>query len=228
VWITRSQAVNDGGGVTVYDMRPAGVGDNGRKTEAQLITDVHASDWTAFETIYRAYWPQLVAFARRYGARSKHDAQEIAQDVFFGIWRSRATWDVQNGLEAYLFGAVRNRVVRARRLKLPRLRRPVRTTVDNSGEHRPIVGELTAAIDAIVDAMPDRCRDVYRLRYTDGLNTPAIAKTLNLALATVKRHHARALHLLAQGLAATEWADVARRVLDGTTYGALERDHDDA
>jgi DNA-directed RNA polymerase specialized sigma24 family protein len=74
-------------------------------TEAQLIAGVRAGDWVAFETIYRAYWPQLVAFARRYRARSRHDSQEIAQEVFFGIWRDRATWDVQHGLEAYLFGA---------------------------------------------------------------------------------------------------------------------------
>jgi RNA polymerase sigma-19 factor, ECF subfamily len=215
-------------GGAVYDMRPAGTDNNGRSTEAQLIAGIQAGDLVAFETVYRTYWPQLVAFARRYGARSTHDAQEIAQEIFLGVWRNRATWNVQNGLESYLFGAVRNRVRRARVLRLPRVRRPLRTTVDNSGEHRPIVGELTATINAIVDAMPNRCRDVYHLRYTDGLDTPAIAKTLSLAIATVKRHHARALHLLARGLAATEWADLARRVLDGTTYGALERDHDDA
>ena len=211
----------------MFDVRPAGENNNGRRAEAQLIARVRNGDWTAFETIYRAYWPQLVAFARRYGARSKHDAQEIAQEVFFGVWRNRAAWHVENGLEAYLFGAVRNRVRRARPLRLTRLRLPVRTTVDNSGEHRPIVGELTATIHEIVDRMPERCRDVYHLRYTEGLDTHTIAKTLGLAIPTVKRHHARALHLLARGLAATEWADVARRVLDGTTYGALERDHDD-
>src|SRR5580704_18317614 len=130
-------------------MRPAG--DNGRPTEAQLVAGIRAGDWAAFEIVYRTYWPQLVAFARRYGVRSSHDAKEIAQEVFFGVWRNRATWNVQNGLEAYLFGAVRNRVQRARRPRLPRLRRLPRTTVDNSGEHRPIVSELTATIAAIVD-----------------------------------------------------------------------------
>jgi RNA polymerase sigma-70 factor (ECF subfamily) len=210
----------------VYDMRPAG--DNGRQTEAQLIAGIRAGDWAAFEIVYRTYWPRLVTFARHYGARSKHDAHEIAQEIFLGVWRNRATWDVQNGLESYLFGAVRNRVRRARRLRLPRPRRPIRTSVDNSGEHRPIVGELTATINAIVEDMPTRCRDVYHLRYTEGLDTRAIAKALNLSVVTVKRHHARALHLLALGLAATEWADIVRRVLDGTPYGAPERNHDDA
>jgi RNA polymerase sigma-70 factor, ECF subfamily len=211
----------------VYDMRPATADDNGHGTEAQLIAGVRAGDWTAFEAIYRTYWPQLVAFARRYGARSKHDAQEIAQEVFLGVWRNRAAWEVEQGLEAYLFGAVRNRVRRARLVRLSWVGLPLRTTVDNSGEHRPIVGELTATINAIVERMPERCRDVYHLRYTEGLDTQTIARTLHLAVPTVKRHQARALHLLASGLAATEWADVARRVLDGTTYGALERDHDD-
>ena len=210
----------------MYDMRPAG--DNRRQTEAQLIAGIRAGDWPAFEIVYRTYWPQLVAFAQRYGARSKHDAKEIAQEIFLGVWRNRTTWDVQNGLEAYLFGAVRNRVRRARRLRLPRmLRATTRTSVDNSGEHRPIVSELTATIAAIVAVMPARCREVYHLRYSDGLDTRAIARSLNLSEVTVKRHHARALHLLARGLAATEWADVVRRITDGTPYGAPERDHDE-
>jgi RNA polymerase sigma-70 factor (ECF subfamily) len=211
----------------MYDMRPSGAGDNGPKTEAQLIAGVRAGDLTAFESIYRTYWPQLVEFARRYGARSRHDAQEIAQEIFLGIWQNRASWVVQHGLDAYLFGAVRNRVRRPSTLRLARGRRPARTTVDNSGEHRPILGELTATVNRIVDSMPTRCRDVYHLRYSEGLEIREIARMLRLAVPTVKRHHARALHLLARGLAATEWADVARRVLHGTTYGVVERDHDD-
>jgi len=199
----------------VYDMRP-GADNNGYRTEAQLIAGIRAGDWLAFETVYRTYWPQLVAFARGYGARSKHDAQELAQDVFFGIWRNRTTWDVQSGLEAYLFGAIRNRVHRMRRSRLPRVGRPVRTSVDNSGEHRPIIGELTAATNTIVDRMPDRCRDVYRLRYVEGLDIRTIAKMLNLALPTVKRHQARA----PQGI---------RRLLTPDRHseqaGAKRRDH---
>jgi RNA polymerase sigma-70 factor (ECF subfamily) len=225
-WNRREASWKRGGGGAVYDMRPAG--DNRWQTEAQLIAGIRAGDRTAFEIVYRTYYPQLVAFAQRHGACSKPDAKEIGQEIFLSIWRNRNTWDVRSGLEAYLFGAVRNRVRRACRFRPPQeLRATTRTSVDNSGEHRPIISELTATINAIVSDMPTRCRDIYHLHHTEGLNTRAIAKALDLAIPTVKRHHARALHLLARGLAATEWADVARRVLDGTTYGALEHDHDD-
>jgi RNA polymerase sigma-19 factor, ECF subfamily len=206
----------------VFDVRAAG--DNGQDGDPHLIAAIRAGDRMAFERLYRAYWPRLVAFARKYGARSIAEAQELVQDIFFELWRTRERLAIQHGITAYLFGAVRNRVHRARRVRLRVLWpvRPLRASVDNSGEHRPIVGELAATIEAIVDAMPGRCREVYHLRYTEGLSTPAIAAALKLSVVTVKRHHARALHLLARGLADTEWADVLRRVIHGTAYGSLE------
>jgi len=76
----------------VYDVRPAG--NNAQQAESRLIAGVRGGDRAAFERIYRTYWPQLVAFARRYGVRSAQDAQEIAQEVFLGIWKNRTTWDV--------------------------------------------------------------------------------------------------------------------------------------
>jgi RNA polymerase sigma-70 factor, ECF subfamily len=189
--------------------------------EQSLVAAVRNGDKTAFEAIYRAYWPSMVRFARRIGGLSIEDAQELVQEVFLSLWRSRERWSVRDGLAQYLFGAVHNRA------RSPELRRhrvvsaPVADsapTVDNSGPHRPVVRELEATIAAIIDEMPARCRDVYLLRHADGLDAHAIAAALGLSVITVNRHHARALHLLARGLAATEWADTLARVVDGSAY----------
>jgi hypothetical protein len=52
---------------------------------------IRAGDMDAFEALYRTYWQRLYAFAFRY-VHSKEDAEEVAQDVFFRIWRGRADW----------------------------------------------------------------------------------------------------------------------------------------
>src|SRR5262249_9106195 len=117
----------------------------------------------------------------------------------------------------YLYGAVYRRArelgVKRRRAVDPplALREP---TVDNSGPHRPVVRELEERVATIIAAMPLRCRVVYLLHHADGLDTRAIATALGISMTTVNRHHARALHLLARGLAKTEWADTLAKVLE--------------
>ena len=188
-----------------------------RREEEALIAAVRAGDRQAFETLYRAYWPLLVKFARRIGGLATEDAKELVQDVFLGLWRSRERWSVRDSLSSYLFGAVNNRApelgVKRRRAIDPPLSE-WEPTVDNSGPHRPVVHELEERVAAIIEAMPKRCRQVYLLFHADGLDTRAIAAALGLSVITVNRHHARALHLIARGLADTEWADTLAKVLD--------------
>src|SRR2546421_4233159 len=68
---------------------------------------IRAGDIAAFETLYRTYWQRLYAFAFRY-VQLKEDAEEIAQEVFFRIWRGRAQWMPAGAVRNYLYLAVRN------------------------------------------------------------------------------------------------------------------------
>src|SRR5437870_13768301 len=68
---------------------------------------IRAGDMDAFEALYRRYWQRLYAFAFRY-VRSKEDAEEVAQEVFFRISRGRAHWIPAGAVRNYLYLAVRN------------------------------------------------------------------------------------------------------------------------
>ena len=185
--------------------------------EQAIIAAVRAGDRGAFETVYRAYWPRLVKFARRIGGLAIEDAKELVQDVFLSLWRSRERWTVRDGLERYMYGAVFHRArelgARRRRAIDPPLALE-EPTVDNSGPHRPVVRELEERVSAIIASMPRRCRQIYLLYHADRIDTRDIAKALGISITTVNRHHARALHLLARGLAKTEWADTLAKVLE--------------
>jgi RNA polymerase sigma-70 factor (ECF subfamily) len=189
-----------------------------RREEESLIAAVRAGDRVAFETLYRAYWPSLVKFARRTGGLATEDAKELVQDLFFTLWRTRERWVVRNGLSRYLFGAVthRARVLGVkRRLTIDRqLYGEWEPTTEQSGPHRQVVRELETKVAAIIDAMPTRCRDVYLLYHVDGFDTRMIAEALGISAITVNRHHARALHLIARGLAKSEWAETLAKVLE--------------
>jgi RNA polymerase sigma-70 factor (ECF subfamily) len=188
-----------------------------RREEQALIAAVRAGDRQAFETLYRAYWPALVKFARRIGGLAIEDAKELVQDVFLSLWRSRERWSVHAGLSRYMFGAVLRRAPALGSIRRRAVDAPFSSeepAVDNSGQHRPVVQELEARVASIIAAMPLRCREVYLLYHADHFDTRQIATALGLTITTVNRHHARALHLLARGLADTEWADTLAKVLE--------------
>jgi DNA-directed RNA polymerase specialized sigma24 family protein len=180
---------------TVNDRRRAD--DNERQAEVDLIARIRDGDRSAFETMYREYWPALVVFAQRYGALSRPEAEASVQSMFFDLWGKRADWRAPNGLKTYLFTAAVDRIGPA-------------------GRWRPDAGvdELTTTIAAILAAMPASCRAVYHLRHTAGLDANAVAGILDLSIVTVKRRHARALHLLAHRMAATKWGEIMRHSLE--------------
>src|SRR5207248_11726469 len=75
--------------------------------ELVWVDRIRAGDVDAFEALYRKYWQPLYAFAFRY-VRSKEDAEEVVQEVFFRIWRGRADWIPAGAVRNYLYLAVRN------------------------------------------------------------------------------------------------------------------------
>src|SRR5437588_11360207 len=80
---------------------------NSDADERALADRIRAGDIAAFETLYRTYWQRLFACAFRY-VQLKEDAEEIAQEVFFRIWRGRAQWMPAGAVRNYLYLAVRN------------------------------------------------------------------------------------------------------------------------
>src|SRR5579863_9453806 len=106
-----------------------------RREEEALIAAVRAGDQQAFETLYRAYWPPLVQYARRIGGLALEDAKELIQDVFLAIWRLRERWTVRDSLDQYMFGAVMRRAPAlgvTRRRAIDWAIAPEELTVDNS------------------------------------------------------------------------------------------------
>ncbi len=137
-------------------------------------------------------------------------AEEIVQDVFVRLWEIRGTWDIQGTVRGYLFGAVRNRALNARRsirAETARTEAWVREcwvagighprTVDSAIEN----AELEAALTRAVNQLPPRCRMVYTLRWRYDLSYADVAQTLGIAVKTVEAHLAKALRVLRQELA---------------------------
>jgi len=159
---------------------------------------IRAGDIDAFEALYRTYWQRLYAFAFRY-VQTKEDAEEVAQEVFFRIWRGRAQWMPAGAVRNYLYLAVRNaardrleRAAVARRWG-GRVGQLVTATEIQSDLE---AADLVAAVQRALDELPPRRSAVCRLRLIDELSYAQIADRLGIREKTVETQLARGLKFL--------------------------------
>jgi RNA polymerase sigma-19 factor, ECF subfamily len=172
--------------------------------ERAWVDRIRAGDMDAFEALYRTYWQRLYSFAFRY-VHSKEDAEEVAQEVFFRIWRGRAHWVPAGAVRNYLYLAVRNaardrleRAAVARRWQLVQVERfsdppaPAAPEIESNVE----APELAAAVERALAELPSKRSAVCRLRLIDGLSYAQIAGRLGICEKTVETQLARGLKSL--------------------------------
>lgn len=164
--------------------------------ERAWVERIRAGDLDAFEALYRAYWERLYAFAFRY-LRTKEDAEEITQEVFFRIWRGRAHWVPAGAVRNYLYLAVRNaardrleRAAVARRWRVGQ--RETLSEVQSSLEE----ADLLAAVERALAELPSKRAVVCKLRLIDQLSYAQIAERLGISEKTVETQLARGLRFL--------------------------------
>ncbi len=175
-------------------------GDVSTDAEERAWADrIRAGDMDAFEALYRTYWQRLYTFAFRY-VHSKEDAEEVAQEVFFRIWRGRAHWIPLGAVRNYLYLAVRNaardrleRAAVARRWRVGRLGQAA-TAPDIQSDLE--AAELVATVERALAELPPKRSAVCKLRLIDGLSYAQIADRLGICEKTVETQLARGLKAL--------------------------------
>jgi len=171
---------------------------------SDLLDRLRQGDSTAFDAIFRAWYGPLVGTAERM-LRDRAVAEELVQDVMLELWRRRETLDPGGSPQAYLFQATRNRVLNHLRHRTieqrsePELRAESSTAPPADAQ----VGEeeLDVAVQRAIQALPDRCREVFELSRVHGLRYAEIASTLGISVKTVEAQMGKALRLLRECLA---------------------------
>jgi RNA polymerase sigma-70 factor (ECF subfamily) len=168
--------------------------------EPALAQRIRSGDASAFDTLFRAHYQELCLFGYSY-LRSPEAAEEIVQDVFTAIWTRRATWSVHESVEAYLFGAVRNRALR----RLARGRTELRWRRGANEPASSALGvpdreleraEAEQLVRAAVAELPERSRMAITLRWQHQMTYPEIAAAMGISVKGVEQHLARGIKRL--------------------------------
>ena len=175
-------------------------------TDRDLLDRLREGDHDAFDAIFRAHYPLMVALAERM-LRQRAVAEELAQDVMLELWKRRAALSFDVSLRAYLFQSTRNRVLNhLRHEKVERLGRAA-AAAEPLVQPRPHTvlteEEIDTAVRAAVETLPERCREVFELSRVQGLRYAEIASLMGISVKTVEAQMGKALRILRERL--TPW-----------------------
>lgn len=171
-------------------------------TDYSALTDLDLShllkqdDGAAFTEIYARYWKKIFVIAhKRLG--DQHDAEEIVQDIFLNFWRKRETFVLTTGLPNYFAIAVKFEILdmmrkRASTLKYEEELSFSYTEADESMLRAMGLQELQSKLQLAVQALPEKCQLVFKLKYELGYSQKQIAGEMNISEKTVEAHLAKA------------------------------------
>ncbi|MDG2123561.1 MAG: sigma-70 family RNA polymerase sigma factor [Verrucomicrobiales bacterium] len=176
-----------------FDLKTLADGNDG---DVVLMTHISAGDAKAFEILVERHQHAVVGtVAKMLG--SPNDAEDIAQQVFLRVWKSAPRYKPTAKFTTWLFTITRNLVFNEcrRRYRHHEVSMDEREddhhqqTADES-QVRPdditLQAELQDAIDAAINALPEKQRLALVLRRYEDLPYEEIGKILNLSLPAVK------------------------------------------
>lgn len=169
-----------------------------------LARRIRDGDPAALETLFHEHYAALCRFANRY-LHDRAAAEDLVQDVFTSVWAGRSRLDVHGSVRSYLFAAVRNRALNARKHQLVERDWELDEAIpDVRALHRapPRPDDLLDEVErrsrlrAALEALPERCRLVMQLRWEEQLTHAEIAEVLGITVKGVERQLARGLRAL--------------------------------
>jgi RNA polymerase sigma-70 factor (ECF subfamily) len=172
--------------------------------ERNLFERIRRGESEAFDAIFRKWYPQLVRYAESMlGERAV--AEEIAQDVMLKVWDSRQTLTIDESPAGYLLRATRNRTLNELRHRKVQQKSQIHLVKDDrvsaSAEADLTEQKIQAALHDAMDALPERCREVFELSRVQGLRYSEIAEAMQISVKTVETQMGKALRILRERMA---------------------------
>lgn len=179
------------------------LGYNYNMEEKEVLLALKAGDEEAFKSLYSRYKQKVYNFARLYNT-SSFEVEEIVQEVFVKLWESRDALDVDKNFEGYLFIITRNYIFNScrRHFNEPFYRVTVLEALEESYniEEELETSDLREHVQALINMLPPRQQEVYRLSREKHLTYKEIASDLHISEKTVEHHISDALKFLKKNL----------------------------
>jgi RNA polymerase sigma-70 factor (ECF subfamily) len=172
-------------------------------SDEYILSLLTSNDSLAMELMFRKYYAFLCQTVVRV-LNDEHSAEDLAQEVFFDIWRKRVDINVNTSLRAYLRRAAVNKTlnfIRDRKIKWDDEDKLASKASDSANIALDMEGQdLERLVHMAIDLLPERCRLVFTLSRFGDMSHQQIAGELNISVKTVENQMTKALKVLKEAI----------------------------
>lgn len=125
-------------------------------------------------------------------------AEEATADVFITLWKKRSIIDPNQDVKAFLYKVAKDtawnylkKIANDKRLEQEYVEHFVLLSQSielKNGEQLYIEKEQLSAIQEIIETLPPKRLQIFKLRYFEGLNNQEISQQIGVSINTVKTH----------------------------------------
>lgn len=162
---------------------------------------IYQNDVHALKKLYDLLGKQLFQLAEGI-TNNRELAEEVVQDVFIMIWEKRKELYKIENLKWYLYVSTRNASIlylrksqKRKKLISEEIGSP-KLCVDVTPEDLMVTAEIIKKINNAINALPPRCRLIFKMVKEDGLKYREVADLLNISMKTVENQVGIALKKL--------------------------------
>jgi RNA polymerase sigma-70 factor (family 1) len=169
-------------------------------SDQELAALLKAGDRLAFTEVYDRYHVLLLRHAA--GKLSDGDqAMDVVQDVFVRLWEKCAQLQIGTSLSGYLYSAVRNQIFDfIKHQKVIHTYTESMMTANEAksvwADHQIREKQFAAMIEAEIQSLPPRMREVFQLRRMENLSTREVAERLGITENTATDQLRKAMKIL--------------------------------
>ncbi len=168
------------------------------------LNRIQKGDLKEFERLFRELYSPLCLYANKY-LQDKDKAEEIVQDIFYGIWKNREKMDIRVSFKSYLYRAVQNNCLQLiQHLAVEdKYKQYVKKEVSHF-QSDPVkemeLQEMNKVVEQTLESLPERCKEIFSMSRFEGLKYREIAEKLQISTKTVEANMGKALQAFRKSL----------------------------
>jgi RNA polymerase sigma-70 factor (family 1) len=173
-----------------------------KETIGDYIQSFQNGEEKGFSFFFREYHAALCYFSFSI-IKDKDPTKDIVSDAFTKLWERHAGFDNAATIRSFLYTVVHNASIDW--LRLQKKKKAYTNEIiylDQKKESHVLLQMIEAEtyreILSSLNALPPKCREIFRMIYFEGKDYAEIARELKLSVNTIRVQKARALAILRQ------------------------------
>jgi RNA polymerase sigma-70 factor, ECF subfamily len=173
-------------------------------SDEELMKEIKADNMFAFDVLYKKYSKKVYKFGYSI-LKSKIESENLIQDVFLNLWENRLKVENNSSIKSYVFTITYNSAIsiirrKARESEFIEYLKSLQEINEDPVNVELEYNELANKLDEIIEILPKRQQEIFKLHRIEGLKYNEISDRLNISVNTIETHMSRALKTIRRKL----------------------------